>query len=645
MKKIKILLFFFFFTISAFSQQYELGKITVDELAEKVHQKDTSAPAAILFKLGKTYFDRDFNLVTEVKVRIKIYKKEGYEYAQKEMGYFSKSRDFRVKFENAVTYNLVNGTIETTKLKSSGQFDGELSENISFKKIILPNVKEGSVIEYSYTSRMPFNLTIPEWHFQYKIPVNYIQYTVCVPQYQTYRQFLKGTVKINQSEAQVVRSSYDSYKESHISYSAENVIALKEVPFMTNMENYRSSIQFELATTGITKKTFKKYAADWESVAKLLYTKSSFGGQLLHRFYFEKDLDPLLKEVNLQDEKIKIIYDFVKARMTWDENDGYFSASGVKEAYKQKNGNSGDINLMLVAMLRHYGLNANPILISTASNGIARHPNLTAYDYVIAGVEKEGDKIVLLDATEKKAPPGILPLRALNWLGRLLRENYSSKEVDLMPKEKTKQIVNVIASIDQYGKIKGKNRIQNFDYHAYLFRDNYIETQRETYIQNLEKEYNGIEIENYVVQNKTDLLKPLIEEYDFTDNNGTVKINDKIYFSPMLHYVTTINPFVEEEREYSVDFPFSYQDKYTFTIEIPEGYLIEYMPKSIFLAMEQNIGTFKFTISDLGKHIQLVVTTEINDTSIAKEYYPDLKDFYRKMIEKQNEKIILVKNK
>jgi hypothetical protein len=60
---------------------------------------------------------------------------------------------------------------------------------------------------------------------------------------------------------------------------------------------------------------------------------------------------------------------------------------GVKKAYKDKTGNVAEINLMLTAMLRYAGLNANPVLVSTRSNGIAIFPNRTAFNYVIAAVE------------------------------------------------------------------------------------------------------------------------------------------------------------------------------------------------------------------------------------------------------------------
>ena len=94
--------------------------------------------------------------------------------------------------------------------------------------------------------------------------------------------------------------------------------------------------------------------------------------------------------------------------MNWNERNGYSCQLGVKKAYQDKTGNVADVNLMLISMLRYAGLDANPILISTRSNGIALYPSRSAFNYVIAGIEVE-NQIILLDATNKYSLPGFYP--------------------------------------------------------------------------------------------------------------------------------------------------------------------------------------------------------------------------------------------
>lgn len=163
--------------ISINAQDFELGKVSTTELEEKYHPVDTSAAAAILFNKGITrveYASTGFSLVTDVETRIKIYKKEGYDWANKAVEHYTGSNVVeKVAFSKAVTYNLVGGKIEKTKLKSDGEFVEKSNKFWSLKKITMPNVKEGSIIEYKYTIRSPYKSSFPEWKFQNSIPVNY----------------------------------------------------------------------------------------------------------------------------------------------------------------------------------------------------------------------------------------------------------------------------------------------------------------------------------------------------------------------------------------------------------------------------------------------------------------------------------------
>ncbi|WP_343592524.1 DUF3857 domain-containing protein [Flavobacterium sp.] len=183
----------------AISQEFKLGKVSIAELEQKVHPKDSSAAAAILYKKGisRMEFDQNegFCIVTDVEARIKIYKKEGYEWANQSVWYYNQTNlKERVFFSDAVTYNLVNGKIEKTKLKSDGSFDEVLSKFRGLKKITMPNVKEGSVIEYHYSIRCPSDNIIRDWDFQTSIPVNYSEFKIAYPEYYVFKPRQKGYI-------------------------------------------------------------------------------------------------------------------------------------------------------------------------------------------------------------------------------------------------------------------------------------------------------------------------------------------------------------------------------------------------------------------------------------------------------------------
>lgn len=673
MKKAIVLAFVILAPIcSAFSQKnLELGKVTVAELNEKMHPIDTSAVAAVLFQVGRTFFEysdiNGFGMVTEIDTKIKIYKKEGYSNASHAYSYFTGGTPSEsVTFSKAITYNLVDGKIQKAKLKSDGEFTENKSKNWFQKKITLPDVKVGSIIEYKVVIRSPYFSTLPEWYFQKEIPVNYSEFLACIPEYYIYNVRNKGFISLTttaESKSKSItltdknRSGDDSlfsisktsveyqkidYSETQTKYVAENVPAIKDEAYVNNIDNYTSSIIHELSGRRMPQSSYENFATDWEGVVRKIYNADEFGVEVEKTGYFETDIDVVLNGLTTSEEKIATIFTYVKSRMNCNNDNSYYCDGGVRKAYKEKTGNVAEINLMLVSMLRYAGLEVNPVLVSTRSNGITVFPSRTAFNYVIAGVENNNN-LILLDATHKYALPNILPFNALNWVGRIIRKNGTSAEVDLMPKWNSKDIINLVATIDNEGKMTGKVRENYFDYNAYAFRERFNAINKESYLEQLEKKYPGIEIGEYEVLNKTDLSKPIVENYSFTHNNTVEIIGDKMYISPMFFFAETKNIFTQEKREYPIDFVFPHQDKYNVSFTIPEGYALETIPQSKSVAMLDGIGSFKYLISNNENQFQIVYSLDINQAIVGSEYYDVLKNFFKEIVDRHSEKIVLKK--
>jgi hypothetical protein len=658
------------FCSNAIAQEFKLGKVSIAELEQKVHPKDTAAVAAILFKKGKVTFDYTqsdgFVMYTEVITRIKIYKKDGYNWANKSIRYYSGSDSKeRVTFSDAVTYNLVSGKIEKIKLKSEGEFDEVVDKYIGQKKITMPSVKEGSVIEYKYVIKSPNIGSMRDWDFQTSIPVNYSEFKTYIPEYYIYNTHFKGfiTPKISVEKNQkAIAYSYKekdtpgevtsgphsssmeklNFQETISTYIAENMPGMKEEAFVNNVDNYISSLTQELSMTKYPNEPLKPYSTDWDAVVKTIYDNDDFGAELNKMGYFEDDLKAVIAGLTTQDEIISAILSYVKSTVKWNEYNGYSCDDGVKKAYKDKAGNVAEINIMLTAMLRTAGLKANPVLISTRANGISIFPNHSAFNYVIAAVETS-EGLILLDATSKFSNPNVLPFRDLNWMGRLIRKDGTSEEVDLMPKTASNNYVTMNYSIDPAGKITGKLRRQRTGHNAMSFRSEIENTKEEEYLEKLENENEKIEIADYSRTNEKDVQLPIIETCSFTGTNLCEFIGEKMFINPLLFFTNEQNPFKQETREYPIDYGFPFLDKYTVNIDIPVGYVVETLPKSTQINMEENLGSFKFMSNASGNKIQLSITHQINTPIVSSEYYSMLKEYYQGMITKETEKIVLKK--
>jgi len=656
---VRITLIILFFSTTSHSQKYEMGKVSIKELQERVHPLDTAAVAAVIYKKTKTTFkfsEKDgFVAVHDFEMRIKIYKNEGLNLANYEIpyyvGYENLNQD-NLSLVEATTYNLADGKIEKTKLNGTGKFKEKVNENWKVLTFTLPNVKVGSVVEFKYNIRSENISFFPTFAFQREIPVNYAEYRTEVPVYYVYKQVVKGYIDIK-SDRKVESASRRYVDEYHngktVDYMevvnthiAKDIPAVKKEDFVDNLDNYTSKIEYELEMIRRPDQPDKNIAQTWEGLTKTIYEEKDFGKQLNTRQYFETDVERITKGMESREEKISAVFNFVKNRMHWNKKFGIYTDVGVKKAYMDRTGNVAEINFILISMLNASGIITYPVLVSTVHNGIAAFPNRTAFNYIVASVEIDG-KHTLLDAAGDYTAPGILPEYALNWKGRLIRQYGDSEEVNMVPSVSSKNTVTLLSVIDKEGKISGKARILKTDYEALGFREKYAGMNRESYLEKMENRYNGLSITNYVLENEKNTASPIQETFDFTSNNVTEIIADKMYLDPLLFFTERKNPFVQEVRNLPVFFGYPKQDKYTLNIEIPEGYAVESIPQPMAIATGEGVGSFKFNIQVTANKIQIVVTSEINQMLVAAEFYPALKDYFKKMTDKQNEKIILKK--
>jgi len=172
MKK-KILLLTLLFSATFLNSQVEksskMGQTSLDELAMTVYDKDSTATAVVLYEHANIYLDKKngFNTRTDFYYRIKILDQKAFDLANVVINSYKKEKIIDLK---AITYNISeNGKIQTTNLNDNTIFKVEESEAWTAHKFTFPNIKVGSVLEYSYSKISPYS-GIDDWYFQSDIP-------------------------------------------------------------------------------------------------------------------------------------------------------------------------------------------------------------------------------------------------------------------------------------------------------------------------------------------------------------------------------------------------------------------------------------------------------------------------------------------
>jgi len=659
----------------AFSQDFKFGKVSKAELEETQHALEPEASAAVLYRSQDVSFmyeqGKGFIQYNEIHERIKIYNKDGYDYATKTIRLYDEGNDTKDKLTSfkAYTYNLNNGKVEDTKLKNNGIFEEKTNRYWKQTKFTMPNIKDGCVIEYKYTVISPL-LAIDDIPFQKLIPINKLDIKVETPEYFKFTFLLNPKAayvpKLNQS---VVQSSFTvsesnrtspkdyqtnantktTFNNDKIEYKSDvlisnltNIPALKDEVLVDNLSNYQAKLIMELRSIVYPNQPVKSYSSTWEDVTKSIYKSENFGGQLDKSNYFEKDLDAVLSELTSPEEKIAAIYGFVKSKVKSNGLIGYYADLGVSKAYKEGAGNVADINLILVAMLRYAGLEANPVLVSTRSNGIPIIATKSGFNYVIAVVEFPTGKM-LLDASSAYATANILPENILNWQGRVLREDDTSSWVSLMPQQNAKQLNFLNATINEDLTINGKVREQLTNHFALAHREAYNSESEEEHIRAIEEGKGDIEVSNVTVKAENELTKPILISYEYNLQNGIEEIADKLYFSSILFFAPEENPFKQETREHPIDFTYPISEKYVVNIRIPEGYQVESLPENEKMQFNINDGVFTYLINHKDNLLQITTNLDINKTIILPKDYLEFKRFFDLVFKKQTEQIVLKK--
>lgn len=670
MKNFTTFLFLLILTSGAQAQNFKFGKVSEEEILEKVHPLDNEVNAAILYRSVRTYYEytsNSFTLVTNVHERIKIYNKDGFDWATKEIKFYkNSSAQENVSELKGYTYNIVDGKLRDEKLKKEGIFEQDLSKYQKSVKFTMPAVTEGSVIEFEYSLRSPFVTSIDDIILQYSIPVNQLEVNVLIPEFFGFKKHYnprsplvlnieqgnKSFSHTSTSTSREVQSSgvvSNSQNERKVEYnqinytvSKANIPALKEEFFMDDIFNYAAFLKWELQYTKFPNSTIEDLTSTWEGVSKLVYSDGGYEKELSRTNYYEKDLKVLLEGVTDPAEKARKIYAFVKSKVKWNTYLGMMAENGGKEAYEEGEGNVGDINLMLTSMLKYAGLKADPVLLSTKDNGVPLFPTIKGFNYVISTVELPEGR-VFLDATDPNAGFGELPARARNWNGRLLRNKETSEWVNVMPafQSLNKIVLNVKFNEDLKAEGKSINILNGF--YAKSYRDKYLDINPDSYIQILEKDKGNIEISKFETENQKMVGQEIKESYVFELSDGLEAINEKLYLKPMLFLAEKENPFKADERQYPIIFDFPTTESKTINIMVPTGFVVESLPESIIVDLQNGAGTFKFITSHNGNFVRVKSELNLKNLVYTSLEYDILKKFYAKMVEKHSEAIVFKK--
>lgn len=658
-----------FFQSFIFSQEVKFGKIDKDLFENDSHPLESDASAALLYNESKTHIKYNnskskFQKIIEVYKRFKIFTAEGEKYGEFVIHLYSEdSNDEDLSKIEATSYNLVNSKVVKSKLDKKSIYKERVNKFWKSVKFAIPNVKPGSIIEIKYKIISPYLHSIPQINLQYDIPVDKNYHTVRTPEYFRYNTNSKGAIQINRESknknasikySYVVDESnnpltvkrvrkYSSIKfiENQIIYRQENVPSLKEEPFVTDMDNYRSSISMDLLSVNWPQEPIKYYNKSWDDIAINLSKSSSFGKQLNKEY---KELKSLIKSLEDMGDEQKIItaYEYVKSTFTWNGNNSIYTDEGIAGLIEKRTGNNSEMNLLLVNILRNAGIQAYPVIGKTRTSGFINiiAPSLSELNNVLAMVNL-GDKKIYMDATEKLIPLGLLPPKSLNLRGVIINKS-SGRLIEISNPNTSLSQCMMQYSLNQDGTLSGKRSVKFTRYESFKKRNEIANYDDIEEWNNSRAEQKLLTILDSEALNVDSIYKDLKLQEEIETDNYTQDIAGKIFLNATLDFGYNENIFTAETREFPIFLESTSNNTNVALIELDEGITVESLPEPTIITIPENKLYYSYTVKDLGGKIQINSSLKFNDAFISPEYYPYVKELFDLIVKKSNEKIVLV---
>jgi len=657
MRKIFLLLSFSFFVINAFAQNFPFGAVTFDDNNFDRNKIDSNANAVVLKEFGTSSIqisDRtgSFELIFEYHVKIKLYSKEGFKKANVVIPiYKDGTREEFLNTIKASTFNFENGRFVETEMDKKAIFTEIKSRYWASTKFTLPNIKEGSIIEYSYRLESPNLFNFKTWEFQSDIPKVYSEYLAYIPAVYNYNVSLRGFYKLSNNKSEIARECLRvngvPIDCSKIWYVMKDVPAFVEENYMTAASNFKSAIYFELSDWQMPDGRRQIYSKTWKDVDYELTSEKTLGSQMRRKDLFKETIPTITKSATDDLSKAKAVYEYIKKQIKWNNYYGTRSEDNIKKALDMRSGNVADINLSLIAALSAANLDTEAVILSTRDNGTVNklYPIITDFNYLVAKVNI-GDKSYLLDATDPLLPFGLLPLRCVNDQGRVINLKKASYWIDLTAFQKSTSSYIMDAKLNSDGKITGTITIHNTGYEALNKRKEIKKYNSiDEYVEKLDERLPKLQILKHNIINIDSVEKTLTEIYQIDFSPMGSLGNDELNFSPFFINPIVKNPFNLNERTYPVDLGAASEERIIISIALPGKFDVKEKPKDLAIALPNSGGRYllKTNIDD-----NLVTFSQILQLSKAiyqAEEYPYLKEFYSKIIQNQKSDLLLKKVK
>lgn len=643
--------FFLLFTANISAQKDEVKFGEIDDADRKMMSlsTDPTAEAYVLQDLLSLEFIQDTDgrpLLKEYHHRrVKLFTAASFDRADVEILY---NRESDRVFSLDAAIHFPGGGSQ--KLSNSDFIREHYDEDRDICKFTFPGVREGAIIEYSYVKTDKFIVIPSRYFFQENIPVRWAEYRALIPPFFKYVSLSTAANNYTDNKVALENGFYggQGVKNTSIRWAMKDLPAYDIQPYVNNFSDYLPQVRMQLQSVQYPGQTIQNIFSDWKETTEDIDGWTDFGKAYRNKGNSNKvwkDVEPLLAGKSSQREKAQALYDFVTGKISWDGNYRWTAQETPNKVYENARGTSGEISILLLALLTQAEIVAKPLLVPLRDGGepLEVYPLLNQFDHLMLLATLDGEDVIL-DPLTIHRPMGLPRVPALNHRA-FVADPDNPHWIDVnVPRAGKAVMVNMAIDNKGMAEVELKGRLES--YYGITAREQLEEMESDNEFPVLDeilKAFPETKLVGKQVKGDEDKSGPLSLTLNLKVPVGQA-VDDFLYVQPVLYPVFDKGLADVEQRLYPVDFAYPWQERYIASITLPKGYVVDELPESQRFTSEDKTLSATFAAEDNGNGVVSVFfTVAVKKTVYEAQEYAGLREMFRHIIELQETILVLKK--
>jgi len=603
----------------------EVRKLLKMEITQK---KYPNAGAVILLNDVNTIINPDKSSTTTIHKIVKILNDRGKKYGEVDLDYDSSYESVTVDFARTITKSGKVITVGEKSIRDLAPWAGyPLYSNARMRVISMPEVMEGSVLEYKATWHTAHLVDLENYQTSHGLqvfePKVHDKFKITVPK----------TLKLN-----VKYKNYPVTPSSRIWEEGENTVFLWD----------NSDIEEIISEPGMP---------PWSDITPMFYVSSFKSWQQIGKWFWKlaktqfapnaaikAKVAELTSGAASDYEKTREIFNYVASKIRYvgiEYGESGYKPHKASEIFENKYGDCKDQATLLVTMLKTVGIESQLVLLRTQDAGaVFMGLPMIQFNHCIAMAIINGKK-VWMDPTYSTASFDYLPWNDQDCFTMVMYKSGSVMEkTPLLSYEKTSIIKNVKLELFPNKSIKGEFSFKTCGEFTIHYRGlkYYKPKKRKDFFQNMVSGvYPGGKIVSHTISDLDDLNKPLEVSVAYTAPEG-FKVAGPLGIFKMPSSKKAASHVALEERVYPIVLSGTLKRVSDVSVRVPNGYTVRFIPDNI--DYSDKFGSVSASYKQSGEVISYHSEIRTIKTRIEKDEYKAYKERQERIAKESDQPVI-----